>query len=116
VAIAVNGLEAVQMSALRRYDCVLMDCNMPLLDGWQAAAQIREREHLAGQALRGEGEPYRVPIVAVTANAMKGDREKCLAAGMDDCVTKPVTKQDTLEIKNHTLKFRCPPIACWKPA
>jgi len=82
VDVAANGLEAV--SALRRitYDLVFMDCQMPEMDGFGATRSIR-----AGEA----GTPRHIPIVALTANAMQGDRERCLAAGMDDYVTKPTT-------------------------
>ena len=86
---ATNGLEAVEAWERLRPDVILMDCQMPEMDGFQATAEIRRRE----AAKRAEGRT-RVRIVALTANALKGDRERCLAAGMDGYVSKPFTAQE----------------------
>jgi CheY-like chemotaxis protein len=80
--VATNGLEAVQALAAQPYDVVLMDVQMPELDGLEATRQVRAGK--AGEASRA------VRIVAMTANALAGDRELCLAAGMDDYVSKPI--------------------------
>jgi CheY-like chemotaxis protein len=84
VDIADNGAEAVAMFEQRRYDVILMDCQMPELDGFAATGQIR--------ALEASAKSPRTPIIALTANAMQGDREHCLSAGMDDYLAKPFSK------------------------
>jgi signal transduction histidine kinase/DNA-binding response OmpR family regulator len=86
--IAANGLEGVERVQSEHFDLVFMDCQMPLMDGYQACREIRDWERATRRT--------RVPIVAMTANAMQGDRERCLEAGMDDYVSKPVKRQ-TLE-------------------
>jgi signal transduction histidine kinase/DNA-binding response OmpR family regulator len=86
VTLAANGEEALRQWQAGPHDLVLMDCQMPELDGYQATRRMREIE--AAQP----GRP-RTPIVALTANAMEGDRERCLAAGMDDYLSKPFTRE-----------------------
>ena len=83
---AVNGREAVEKFLAGDFDAILMDCNMPELDGFGATAEIRKIE-------AGRNNPRRARIVALTANALVGERERCLAAGMDDYVAKPFTTQ-----------------------
>ena len=80
IDLAVDGAQAVKMAAERSYSAILMDCQMPVMDGFEATAALREAE------LDGE----HMPIIAMTANAMEGDAERCLAAGMDAYLAKPV--------------------------
>jgi len=84
VTVANNGKEAVDQVAVREFDLILMDISMPEMDGLEATQEIRRNESDSRR---------RLPIVALTANAMVGDRERCLAAGMDHYVTKPVQTQ-----------------------
>jgi CheY-like chemotaxis protein len=78
--VAANGNEALRVLGEVRYDAVLMDCHMPEMDGFEATRAIRQ----------GEPEGRHTPVIAMTANALSGDRERCLAAGMDDYITKPI--------------------------
>ena len=82
--VAINGVEAVAATAKQDYLVVFMDCQMPVMDGFAATTAIRKRD----------GEERHLRIVALTANAMTGDRERCLAAGMDDYVSKPIREAD----------------------
>ena len=100
-----NGLEVLDALTRIPYDAVLMDCQMPEMDGFAATAEIRRREALG---VRGEANsstpyplpltPHRIPIIAMTANAMEEDRDRCLAAGMDDYVSKPVQPKMLAEV------------------
>ena len=84
VVVAIDGREACRELESRTFDAVFMDCQMPELDGFAATAFVREREAVLGG---------HIPIIALTANALAGDREKCLAAGMDDFVSKPFHRE-----------------------
>ncbi|MFH2211522.1 MAG: ATP-binding protein, partial [Pseudomonadota bacterium] len=77
--VAVNGAEAVEMVSRADYDGVLMDCQMPVMDGYEATRKIRADAHYAD-----------LPIIAMTANALPGDRDKCIASGMNEQITKPI--------------------------
>jgi PAS domain S-box-containing protein len=94
VDVAVNGIEAVSATAVRQYAAVLMDCQLPNMNGYEATAAIRSRE--------GTG-PH-TPIIAMTASAMKGDLERCIAAGMDAYLSKPVTMKTLGETIAHWIE------------
>jgi PAS domain S-box-containing protein len=83
-----NGKEALNVMESKIFDLILMDIQMPVMDGFEATAAIREREKTTGT---------HIPIIAMTAHAMKGDREKCLEAGMDDYVTKPLNPEEVFQ-------------------
>jgi two-component system, sensor histidine kinase and response regulator len=86
-----NGLEVVEALEQVSYDVILMDCQMPELDGYEATQTIRKREQSSDPCCSWKSPVY---IIALTANALQGERKKCLAAGMDDYITKPVRVPD----------------------
>lgn len=89
--VAADGQEAVTRLAREKFDLVFMDCHMPVMDGFQATREIRKMESRTGS---------HVPIVAMTANALSGDREACLSAGMDDYLSKPAALADVSRVLN----------------
>ncbi len=98
VTIVSDGSQVLPAVAAETFDLILMDCQMPVMDGYEATARVREHEH--------GGDPgRRIPIVALTANAVAGDAEQCLAAGMDDYLSKPFTQKELAAV-----------IARWVPA
>ena len=97
VVVANNGREALAIldeAALAGFDCVLMDVQMPEMDGFECTAIIREREQMTGRHL---------PIIAMTAHAMKGDEARCLAAGMDGYLSKPIQPDELFDVVERHL-------------
>ena len=101
VDIANNGHEALEKLAQDSYDLVFMDCQMPVMDGFRATELIREREQRA-TAESGQ-QAKRLPIVALTAHAVSGDRDRCLAVGMDDYLSKPFARGELIAVLNRWL-------------
>ena len=97
VTIVSNGLDALDIVQKEKFDLVIMDCLMPEMDGWEASSAIKSLQ------ANGTIDPF--PIIALTANAMKGDREKCLEAGMDDYLAKPVRKNDLKTVIHNMLNL-----------
>ena len=101
VQVVADGQAAIEAASSHAFDVVLMDCLMPVVDGFEATARLREIERAEG--VSGSA---RLPIVALTANAMKGDVEACLAAGMDDYVAKPFTQEQLVAAIERRLGAR----------
>jgi len=94
VEVVTNGREAVRAAFQDKYDCILMDVQMPEMDGLQATAEIRKREAVSGG---------HIPIIAMTAHALTGDREKCLLAGMDAYIAKPFKPEELMDTISRLL-------------
>ncbi|MGB3397757.1 MAG: PAS domain S-box protein [Nitrospira sp.] len=107
VEVAENGRQALVTTEHNQFDIVLMDCQMPEMDGLTATGAIRTREQSSSQR--------RVPIIALTAHAMQGDREQCLAAGMDDYLSKPYTQTQLQEILRKWLRSHESPAHTTEP-
>ena len=99
VTVAENGRLAVEAFEKQAFDVVLMDVQMPEMDGFEATAAIRQKELLTG---------HHIPIIAMTAHAMKGDRERCLAAGMDAYISKPVHIEELLQVTEGLTRSKGP--------
>jgi len=98
VAVAGNGKEALTALEKQSFDLVLMDVQMPEMDGFEATIAIREKEKTSGN---------HVPIIAMTAHAMVGDKERCLEAGMDDYISKPIRPEELNDfLKRHSLSVK----------
>jgi CheY-like chemotaxis protein len=89
VAVAANGRRALEALEMESYDLILMDVQMPEMNGWETTQAIREKEKTTGG---------HIPIVAMTAHAMRGDEQRCLEAGMDAYLTKPIRTQELFAI------------------
>ncbi len=103
VTVAENGHKVLAALSANHYDLVLMDCQMPEMDGYEATKLIRSQEQT------NDTKP-RLPIIALTANAMEGDRERCLATGMDDFLSKPFKQDQLLEVLQRWLGSRSQPV------
>jgi CheY-like chemotaxis protein len=111
IDVVANGREVLAALSRASYDLILMDCQMPEIDGFETTKTIREREAAEsteprrwnGEHKRQHSPPRHLPIIALTANAIQGDRERCLAAGMDDYLSKPFTHEQLSAVLHRWL-------------
>jgi CheY-like chemotaxis protein len=108
VVVVNNGKEAVKAYKENEFDLILMDGQMPEMDGLEATKKIRDADfkwqNKSGELSDSKSKIGRIPIIAVTANAMKGDRERFLAAGMDDYIAKPIKRAELAEVIARCMK------------
>ena len=105
VRVVASGVEAVQAAAQDALDLIFMDCHMPLMDGYEATRRIRSGENAQGRRRR--------PIVALTADTLQSDRERCLDAGMDDFLSKPVSRAQLAATISRWTGRRTRPVTQW---
>ena len=105
VQVAGSGVEAVHAAAQQPIDLIFMDCHMPLMDGYEATRRIRDDENAQGRRRR--------PIVALTADTLQSDRERCLDAGMDDFLSKPVSRAQLAATVSRWTGRRMRPVTQW---
>jgi protein-histidine pros-kinase len=111
VVIVDNGLEALACLEQQSFDLVLMDIQMPGMDGYQATQRIRAGERDRNRAKAPGEAADHLPIVAMTAHAMQGDKERCLQAGMDDYVSKPVRSEELLRVIRRATREQNPVVS-----
>ena len=97
VDLAENGQQAVEAYQSKPYDLILMDVQMPQMDGYEATRQIRNLERESSKKDKNANKGKRIPIIALTAHAVKGDKDKCIQAGMDDYIAKPIKREELLD-------------------
>ena len=102
VAVAQTGKEALDALQTGKFDLVLMDLQMPEMDGFAATREIRTAE---------QGRQDHIPVIAMTAHAMKGDREECLAAGMDDYLAKPINSEELHQVIERVMSAGREPVS-----
>ena len=95
VRVAQNGREALDLLEQQTFDLVLMDVQMPEMDGFAATREIRKRE---------QGRQRHIPVIAMTAHAMKGDRESCIAVGMDGYIAKPINRAELQQLIEEAVR------------
>ncbi len=106
---AQNGAEALEALSRDTYDLVLMDCQMPVMDGYEATRRIRKNGMMEFEKNGGAPSSASIPVIAMTAHAMLGDREKCMEAGMDDYIAKPVSPEDLEDLLEKWLMKKSAP-------
>jgi CheY-like chemotaxis protein/HPt (histidine-containing phosphotransfer) domain-containing protein len=113
---AADGIAALQRVAQGAFDLVLMDCEMPVMDGFQATRDIRQSEAIALGIAGSEGKPLRIPIIALTAHSASEIRRQCLAAGMDDVLGKPIGRAQLIDCLQRWLPLRASALGADAPA
>ena len=104
VTVASNGKQALETWKTKNFDLVFMDVQMPEMDGFEATVEIRKMERATGR---------HVPIIAMTAHAMQGDRDRCLSVGMDYYISKPVSRDELIKTMQSAMQGQIQAAACY---